>query len=395
MIRPRKVSLYCIALLTASTAVGGVPDLLVSSRFTDQVLAFDATGQPAGVAAAGGGLDNPVGVTFGPDGDLYVASGDGNQVLRYDGDSGAFVAVFASGGGLNGTRQINFGPDGHLYVASGGSDQILRYHGTTGAFMGVFAQAAQLDGPTGFTFGPDRNLYATSVVNNRIVRFDGKTGAFMDVFISGSGLAGPHDVTFGPDGLCYVVNAFGGAQKVKRYDPVTGALIGTFVTDTALSFPLGLVFGPDGDLYLANQGGDDVRRYDGQTGALVGSHVAGGSGGLDGSMFLAFRPDPAGPTQHAPTPPGVGQEVLIHSTGVSPGGLIGVFAGVSSASLPFCNGQTFGIASPVIVAVGIADEGGQLVLRLFAGAPLAGQTVLFQTVDATGCGASGVTSHTF
>ena len=65
-------------------------EILVSSRFTDQVLRYDlASGAFLGVFASGGGLDNPVGLTFGPDGNLYVASGETDQVLRYDGTSGA------------------------------------------------------------------------------------------------------------------------------------------------------------------------------------------------------------------------------------------------------------------------------------------------------------------
>ena len=37
-----------------------------------------------------------------PGGDLLVSSFLSNQVLRYDGTTGAFVGNFAQGGGLNG-----------------------------------------------------------------------------------------------------------------------------------------------------------------------------------------------------------------------------------------------------------------------------------------------------
>ena len=111
--------LATLSLLAASgTSQASIPDLLVTSRLTDEVLRYDGdTGAFLGVFASGGGLSNPVGLTFGPDGHLYVASGNNNRVLRYDGVTGAFLGIFASGNAIASPRNLNFGPDGHLYVA--------------------------------------------------------------------------------------------------------------------------------------------------------------------------------------------------------------------------------------------------------------------------------------
>ena len=84
------------------------PDLLVASRANGRVLRYDGTtGAYVGdfVSAGSGGLESPIGLTFGPDGNLYVANGykpDGtspstNGVFRYDGTSGAFIDVFSFG----------------------------------------------------------------------------------------------------------------------------------------------------------------------------------------------------------------------------------------------------------------------------------------------------------
>lgn len=59
--------------------------------------------------------------------------------------------VFASGGGLDGPFGLDFGPEGMLYVASYNSDQILRRNGTTGAPIDSI-QGGGLDGPTFFEF---------------------------------------------------------------------------------------------------------------------------------------------------------------------------------------------------------------------------------------------------
>ena len=74
--------------------------------------------------------------------DLFVSSqteANAGDILRYDQVTGAFRGVFASGHGLADPLGLTFGPDGNLYVASGNSDQVLRFDGRTGAFLGVFA----------------------------------------------------------------------------------------------------------------------------------------------------------------------------------------------------------------------------------------------------------------
>ncbi len=135
---------------------------------------------------------------FGPDSNLYVASANNDQVLRYNGATGAFIDAFASGGGLDSPTGLVFGPDGNLYVASTGSDQVLRYNGATGAFIDAFVTAGSggLDEPIDLVFGPDGNLYVASANNDQVLRYNGATGAFIDVFASGGGLDEPVFLVF-------------------------------------------------------------------------------------------------------------------------------------------------------------------------------------------------------
>jgi streptogramin lyase len=75
---------------------------------------------------------------------------------------GAFVELEPGSGGLNQPRGLAFGHDGNLYVTSQGTGQILRYDGQTGAFLNTFVTVASTPGPFWLKFGTDGYLYTTA-----------------------------------------------------------------------------------------------------------------------------------------------------------------------------------------------------------------------------------------
>jgi streptogramin lyase len=304
-----------LALLVGSQKLGSI------ARYDGQTGASVNLFVPPGVGGLGSGCgDAPLGLLFGSDGNFYVASGGAtDKVLRYDGQTGAFIDTFVANGsgGLDQPGSLAFGPDGNLYVSSTETDSILRYDGQTGAFIDAFVASGNggLDEPYGLVFGPDGNLYVCSsvMVEADVLRFNGQTGAFIDVFALGAnfGLFENVALEFGPDGKLYVTSAHPG--KVVRYDGQTGAPIDVFVSPGSggLGDPTGLRFGPDGNLYLSEYAGDSVLRYDGQTGAplpgpfgdpATAEFVPAGSGGLDCPWDLVFAklPPPLCPPSTSP-----------------------------------------------------------------------------------------------
>jgi DNA-binding beta-propeller fold protein YncE len=203
------------------------------------------------VALGNGGLSIPTAAVFGPDSnddghlDLYVGSFGTDSVLHYDGTNGAFLGAFvASGsGGLARPGGMTFGPDGNLYVARYFSDQpaVLRFQGPGGAAPGEFIDTFVPAGAGGLRtcffvlFGPDGNadgqldLYVADSdfkgVNGKragIKRYDGVTGAFIDTFVA-EGSGGFDDP---------------GSPTFTHTDPVTLQYLGVSATSmTAHSVP--------------------------------------------------------------------------------------------------------------------------------------------------------------
>jgi hypothetical protein len=89
------------------------------------------------------------------------------------------------------------GPDDNIYVSSRGTDEVVRFNGQTGAFMDVFVSAGSggIGGPLGSSFGPDGNLYVAGQYSSNVVRYDGATGAPVDVFVP-AGTGGLNGATF-------------------------------------------------------------------------------------------------------------------------------------------------------------------------------------------------------
>jgi DNA-binding beta-propeller fold protein YncE len=266
-------------------------DLLVSNQGRRTVNRLDAeTGAFLGDFAV---LEtgNPLGLAFGPDSNLYVTDNLNNQVLRFNGATGASMGTFAAGNGLDFPQGLTFGPDGNLYVASANSGTVLRFDGTTGAFINVFVTSGSggLSYPRGLKFGPDGNLYVVSYITWSVLRYSGTTGAFLDAFVpTGSGgLFTPVDLVFGPDGNLYVTGGVFGSLGVRRYNGTTGAFMDLFAAMPCECIPYGVAFGPNGDLYVTGNPGPGVSRFAGTTGRLIGDFVPEG---VSAPFFLTFFP---------------------------------------------------------------------------------------------------------
>ncbi len=286
-----------VTVLQTLASVGGnfglsvAGDLLVSSRFTNNILRYDSvTGAFKNIFASGNGLANPNGIAYGPDGNLYAGLGDEPRVLRFHGQTGAFIDEFvgpATPGGLINCRGIAFGPDGNLYVASGSGDQVLKYHGGTGSFLGIAAQGNGMDGPVGLAFGPDGNLYVTGALSNRVYVFD-SNAIFLRTLSCGPPFSNSVGVAVDSAGRVFVSQSV--SNNVLAFDSANGSCQGVFASG-GLNIPIYTTIAPDGNLLVGSFGNDSVVKFNITNGQSMGALIPSGSGGLDGTHSMAFMPD--------------------------------------------------------------------------------------------------------
>lgn len=277
----------------ASTIPPEVPGkILVSGFESDDVHRYRASdGVPRGSSAVAG----PQSIVLGLDGRLYVCAEQSDRVVRIDPQTLVRIDTFVlddpltgedENGPLDGPTSATFGPDGALYVASFENDQILRFDGATGAYLGVFVSQGLggLDGPdAGTKFGSDGLLYVPSFWNDRVLRYDAQ-GNFVDEFVSfreGS-LRQPRDLVQ-HEGDWYVASSFN--NRILRFD-AQGNYLGVFTT---VARPYSLAFNRhDENLYVVSLQSNSVRKFDGVDGHFLDDLVPSGSAGLDGAVYLFF-----------------------------------------------------------------------------------------------------------
>ena len=201
---------------------GSIYAVATNSDSIQRFSAIDGSFLGTFVPSGTGGMDLPVSLAFGPDGNLFVADAFDNSVLRFNGKTGAPMpvssttgAVFVRSGssGLSDVTSIRFGPNGNLYVANGTGNDILQFSGTSGQFISNIA-STNLTDPTGLAFSPDGKwLYVSSTSQSQIVQLNASTGNYITTPLTGSnGLDGPGVIDFGPNGDLFISNRLAGTN---------------------------------------------------------------------------------------------------------------------------------------------------------------------------------------
>ncbi|MBX9655006.1 NHL repeat-containing protein [bacterium] len=272
-------------------------NLFVASRFTDSILRYD--GQSGSlmnvfVPPRSGDLNSPFFLVFGPDGQLYVSSPGNHSVLRFDGVTGAYQETFIPPrrGDLAEPMGLAFGRDGSLFVASVGKQTVFRFESGTGRPLGNFIErrSGGLDGPTGIAFDAAGDLWVVDRNSNAIFRYDGTSGEFREKRTFEGRLQFPFGITSSPEGKMFVASLAN--HRLIGFDPMLPEGESLFMDVEGPSWPHALTFGPDGKLYVSSDSTNAVMRFDGKSGKFLNAFVVSWQDvKVDQKSFVREMPD--------------------------------------------------------------------------------------------------------
>ena len=172
-----------------------------------------------GGPAAQAKLRNPHSIQFDPAGDLFICD-IGNHVIRKVAMKSGVITTFAgtgkagptpdgapiAGTPLNGPRSIDFDAEGNLWLATREGNQVFKFDLKAGKILHVAgtgkkgftghggpAKAATLSGPKGIAVAPNGNVYLADTESHSVRMIDLKKGTLE--LIAGTGTPGD-----GPEG---------------------------------------------------------------------------------------------------------------------------------------------------------------------------------------------------
>ncbi len=159
------------------------------------------------------------------------------------------VKEIGNGAAINSANGITFGPDGSLYIASFWGKEIIVMNKQTGQIINRIGLDKGVKSPDDLVFGPDGSLYWTDILLGEVVRRT-PAGVTTRQFVA----SGVNPITFSKDGRLFTARDFTPGDGLYELDPNLVKPPRALIASTAANpFPLGWMnsfeFGPDGRLY--------------------------------------------------------------------------------------------------------------------------------------------------
>jgi sugar lactone lactonase YvrE len=159
------------------------------------------------------------------------------------------VKEIGSGAAIHSANGITFGPDGSLYIASFLGQEIIVMNKQNGQIINRIGLDKGVKSPDDLVFGPDGSMYWTDILLGEVVRRT-PAGVTTRQFVA----SGVNPITFSKDGRLFVARDFTPGDGLYEVDPNLVKPPRALIESTAANpFPLGWMnafeFGPDGRLY--------------------------------------------------------------------------------------------------------------------------------------------------
>lgn len=216
----------------------------------------------------------PIGLSFAPDGNLYVADTHYHRVLVYN-DDGEIVKQFGEYGDQDGCfiypTDVAFSGDGRVFVGEYGGNDRISVFDKDGKFLSSFASfgsgEGQLSRPAALCVDKDgKLLYVADACNHRIAVYDLDGNLIKYIGSPGTGpgqLRYPYDLTILKNGRIAVCEY--GNNRIQLFDPEGNSLgmYGSAGRDNGqLAYPWAVAADKDGRLFIVDAGNNRVQVWE-------------------------------------------------------------------------------------------------------------------------------------
>lgn len=159
------------------------------------------------------------------------------------------VKEIGTGAVLHSANGIRIGPDGNLYIASFWGQEIIVMDKQNGAIIKRIGRDMGVNSPDDLVFGPDGSLYWTDILLGEVVRMT-PAGVVTRQYVA----SGVNPITFSAEGRLFTARDFTPGDGIYELDPnLVNPPVALMESTPDNLFPLGWMnacdFGPDGRLY--------------------------------------------------------------------------------------------------------------------------------------------------
>ncbi|MBT8259123.1 MAG: hypothetical protein KJO49_11665, partial [Bacteroidia bacterium] len=259
---PFKVVIKFIFLTVLSLSISCSSDKLLEA---DEDLVTESKNPILKTLVKGAALKAANGIEVGPDGNLYISSVNGQEIVVMDKNSGKIINRFGPESGVLGPDDLVFGPDGTLYW----TDLLTGFVGRMTIDGQILGYQEVAPGVNPIAFSPDGRLFvALDFLGDGLYELDPNLIDPPRVIIEASeGNPFPlgffNSFDFGEDGLLYgPLFAAGLVIAVDVGEPGDPISTNPFADGIAqviaggFENPAATKFGPDGLLYVLDQTGE-------------------------------------------------------------------------------------------------------------------------------------------
>ncbi len=201
---------------------------------------------PATQSVVVSGLLHPDGVAVDASGNVYIADGNNNRVLKETLSAGAYTqSVLVSG--LSTPAAVAVDGSGDVYIADAGDGLLLKEAPSGGSYIQTLVGTG-LTNDNGVAVDGSGDVYIADSGNNRVLLETLSSGIYTQTPI-GSGFSNPQSVAVDGKGNVYVADS--GSNRILE-ETLTEGTYTQSPLFTGLNNPLGVAVDGVGNVYIAN-----------------------------------------------------------------------------------------------------------------------------------------------